>query len=316
MPARLVTRIHLDTDLGSDTDDLCALAMLLGWPGADVVGVTTSIDPDGGRVGFVEHALALAGRDDVPVARGAAGSLGDLYVDISIPDYWPEPIAPRREPPGSAIDLLAANIEAGATVVSVGPYTNLATLEAARPGLLGSTEVVLMGGHATVPRDGLPPWGMRDDFNVQQDRVAARILYERCDPVVVPLAACLEVTLRSEHLPELRRAGPLGSLLADQGERHAVDQARTQLGREWPALPDDLLNFHYDPLAAAVAAGWDGVSVERLPVALAEREGLLEMTVAEGGRPLRVVTEVDARRFEGEWLDAVARASSRDSSSM
>jgi hypothetical protein len=34
-------RVHLDTDLGSDTDDLCALAMLLGWPDVEVVGVTT-----------------------------------------------------------------------------------------------------------------------------------------------------------------------------------------------------------------------------------------------------------------------------------
>jgi hypothetical protein len=27
-------RIYLDTDLGGDTDDVCALAMLLGRPGA------------------------------------------------------------------------------------------------------------------------------------------------------------------------------------------------------------------------------------------------------------------------------------------
>lgn len=26
-------KVHLDTDLGSDMDDLCALAMLLRWPG-------------------------------------------------------------------------------------------------------------------------------------------------------------------------------------------------------------------------------------------------------------------------------------------
>ncbi len=31
-------RIHLDTDLGGDTDDACALAMLLGWPGVELVG--------------------------------------------------------------------------------------------------------------------------------------------------------------------------------------------------------------------------------------------------------------------------------------
>lgn len=32
--------IHLDTDLGGDTDDACALAMLLGWPGVELAGVT------------------------------------------------------------------------------------------------------------------------------------------------------------------------------------------------------------------------------------------------------------------------------------
>ena len=32
-------RIHLDTDLGSDTDDLAALAMLLGWPDVELTGI-------------------------------------------------------------------------------------------------------------------------------------------------------------------------------------------------------------------------------------------------------------------------------------
>ena len=304
-----MSRIHLDTDLGSDTDDLCALAMLLGWPGAELTGVTTSIDPDGRRVGFARHALALAGRTDVLVAQGAAGVLGELYVDIHIPDYWPEPIPPSEDQPGAAIDLLARSVEAGATIVSVGPYTNLAMLEAARPGVLRSTEVVLMGGHPTRPREGLPPWGRNDDFNVQQDPLAARILYERCDPLIVPLAVCLEVTLRSEHLEALRAGGSLAALLAYQGERHGADNDRARLSRQWPGLPEGLLNFQYDPLAAAVAAGWDGVRIERLPVRLAQRDGLLEMTLGDGGKPLRVVTAVDAPRFERAWLDAVLAAS-------
>ena len=310
-----MTRVHLDTDLGSDTDDLCALAMLLGWSGVDLVGVSTSIDPDGRRVAFVRHALELAGHTDVPVARGAGGSLGGLSIDIEIPDYWPDPIQAAGDPAGSALDLLTRSADAGATLLAIGPYTNLAMAEAARPGTLASTDVVLMGGHVTVPRDGLPPWGMRDDVNVQQDAVAARIVYERSDPVIVPLAVCLEVTLRREHLPALRAGGPLASLIAEQAERHAADNGRTELGRAWPALPDDLLNFHYDPLAAAVAVGWDGVRAERLPVVLAQRDDVLEMTVADGGRPLRVVTGVDAARFEREWLDAVVTVSSRGASS-
>ena len=38
-------RIHLDTDLGGDPDDACALAMLLGWPEVEMVGITTTTDP-------------------------------------------------------------------------------------------------------------------------------------------------------------------------------------------------------------------------------------------------------------------------------
>jgi len=70
-----MVRIHLDTDLGSDTDDACALAMLLGWPGAELVGITTTIDPGGIRAGFVTRVLELAGHTDIPVAAGAEVSL-------------------------------------------------------------------------------------------------------------------------------------------------------------------------------------------------------------------------------------------------
>ena len=73
---RIVRPIHLDTDIGGDTDDLCALAMLLGWPGVELVGVTTCSDSGGLRAGLARYALRLAGREDVPVAAGADGSLG------------------------------------------------------------------------------------------------------------------------------------------------------------------------------------------------------------------------------------------------
>jgi purine nucleosidase len=300
--------VHLDTDLGSDTDDLCALAMLLGWPGAAVTGVTTCTDPGGRRAGMTAFALALAGRPEVPLAAGAEGTLAPPMVPFAFPDYWPEPIAPRPSPPGAALDLLAASAEAGATVVAVGPYTNLALLEAARPGLLSRARVVVMGGHVPAAAPGLPSWGVDEDFNLQQDHRAARVVLEACDPVVVPLSATARVHLRAADLPRLRAAGPLGVLLADQAEAHARDQGTLELGQAWPGLPDDLLNFQHDPLACAVALGWDGVTVEEVPVRLEAGGGRLRMTEAAGGRPLRVVTAVDGPAFAEAWLAAVARA--------
>jgi purine nucleosidase len=311
-----VTRIHLDTDLGSDTDDLCALAMVLGWPGAELVGVTTSTDPGGRRAGFVAYTLELAGRSDVPFAAGADGSIGGLFEPLAFPDYWPEPIAPRPSPAGAALELLESNARTGAVIVAVGPYTNLAMLEAARPGLLASADVVVMGGHHTTPREGLPQWGMRDDFNVQQDAVAASIVFERCDPIVTPLAVTLKVCVRRAHLRALRDAGSLGALIADQAERHARDNGRDRLPASFSGLPSDLLNFQYDPLACAVALGWDGVTVEPVPCSFErEDDGLLRMQRRESGVSLRTVVDVDAQRFEREWVDAVGAASARRSSS-
>jgi purine nucleosidase len=301
-------RIHLDTDLGSDTDDLCALAMLLGWPGAELAGVTTVTDPGGLRAGMTAWALTLAGRAEVPVAAGAEGTLAAPMVPFVFPDYWPEPIRPRPSPPGAALELLAAAAASGATVVAVGPLTNLALLEAARPGLLGRADLVLMGGHVTAAPAGLPDLGPDADFNVQQDHLAARVVLERCDPVVVPLAVTQQVHLRAAHLPRLRAAGPLGVLLADQAEAHARDRAMPELARSWPGLPDDLLNFHHDPLACAVALGWEGVTVAEVPTRLEVDGGRLRMTQEAGGRPLRVVTAVDGPAFAEVWLAAVERA--------
>jgi purine nucleosidase len=306
-----VRKVHLDTDLGSDTDDLCALAMLLGWPDVEVVGVTTVSDRGGVRAGMTNYALALAGRQDVPVVAGAEGSLGGYFVPLEFPDVWPEAIEPAPSRPGEALDLLATSVDAGATIVAIGPYTNLASFEAARPGALTGVPVAVMGGWVTPPRDGLPPWSWDQDFNVQQDALAAKVVFERCRPLVAQVSATLETFLRERDLPPLERAGPLGRLIADQARRRGVEHEMSKLPERHPALPRDLLNFQYDPLACAVACGWDGVTIEKIPLR-AELEGprlRLHPAEASDGIPTRVVTGVDGERLARDWSDAVVRAS-------
>ena len=95
-------KLHLDTDLSGDIDDLCALAMVLNWPGAELVGVTTVSDDRGRRAGYARYVLDLAGRSDIPVAAGADISHGYYRRgQPSLPDenaYWLEPIQPMPGP--------------------------------------------------------------------------------------------------------------------------------------------------------------------------------------------------------------------------
>ena len=94
-------RIHLDTDLGSDTDDACALAMLLGWPDVEITGITTSIDPGGIRAGFVTRCLELAGRTDNNRWVNFDGpadepmSLINRFADVEITEAMPNSLRGR-----------------------------------------------------------------------------------------------------------------------------------------------------------------------------------------------------------------------------
>lgn len=301
-------RVHLDTDLGGDTDDACALAMLLGWPGVEVVGITTVADPGGRRAGYVAHCLELAGRDDIPLAAGAGASLTTLEVAEPIIDderHWPASLKPRPSPPGAALDLLHRSVEHGATVVAIGPSTNLGLLEVTRPGSLGRVPVVAVGGWFPSADQGLPAWGPEMDWNVQWDTTAARVVAGAADLTLVPLPVTLKAHLRAADLPRLRASGPLGRLLAAQGEAHGQDWNMAALGRAHAALPDDLLNFQYDPVAVAVALGWSGARVEELRVRPTVAGDLLRFQREPEGRVTRVVVDLDGARFGETWLSAV-----------
>ncbi len=306
-------KVHLDTDLGGDTDDLCALAYLLGRRDVDLVGVTTCCGHTAKRAGYVRSALDLAGRSGVPTAPGADGSIGGYRgLDAPMPGLpdeatmWPEAVPPLEAAAGAALSLLEASAEAGATIVGIGTYTNLAMLAAARPALAAATRFVVLGGYLGQPAEGLPRWPPEMDWNVQQDQAAARILLTRCRPTLVPLGVSLRVHLRAADLPRLETGGPLPRLLARQARVHAREHRMDELGRRHAALPDDLQNFQYDPLACAVAVGWPGAKVEELDLSLEEEDGWLWQRPDPSG-PLRlpVVTEVDAEGFRQHWLETV-----------
>jgi purine nucleosidase len=308
-------RVHLDTDIGTDPDDACALAMLLGWPDVEVVGLTTTVDPGGRRAGYAAYCLGLLGRDDVPVVAGASQALTrDAPPPRAVDDatMWPSGIAARPSPAGAATDQLLRSVELGATVIAIGPYTNLALLERARPGSLARVPVVLMGGWVRPPTSGLPRWGPDRDWNMQADSEAARAVVEACsDLTLSTLPASLQVPMRARDLPALRALGPMGELLARQSEAHAVASGKSDLGPAHSGLPDDLVNLHYDPLACAVALGWPGAVVEHMRLRAALHQPGLHLYAHPDGHAVRVVVGADGEAFTRAWLQAVRTACER-----
>src|SRR2546421_497063 len=107
-------KLHLDTDIAGDIDDLCALALVLNWPDAELVAVTTVSDDEGRRAGCARYALRMTGREDVAVAAGADVSLGCYRVRPGLPDeaaYWPEAVPHAPNAIDEALDLLERSIE-------------------------------------------------------------------------------------------------------------------------------------------------------------------------------------------------------------
>jgi hypothetical protein len=66
------------------------------------------------------------------------------------------------------------------------------------------------------------------------------------------------------------------------------------------------VNFHYDPLTAAVAAGWPGVVLEEHALRPVIREQVLRFEPG-AGPTVRVVVDADGDAFSEEWLQAVER---------
>lgn len=309
-----MTHLHLDTDLGGDIDDLCALALVLSWPDVELTGVTTNQDDGGRRAGYTRYALNLAGRGDVPVAAGADASLPCFRIYPGLPDeaaYWPHPIPPAATPLAAALDLLERSIRQDAIIVAIGTYTNLALLERRSPGILRDARLVLMGGYLYPPRSGFPAWSHEMDWNVQNDPQSALEVIRRGDPLFVPLTVTVETALRRAYLPALRQGGPLAQLIARQAEAFAREQQNeARYGQTCAGLPDDTINFQHDPLACAIALGWrDGIEISTLPLRTELRAGWLRQMIDPAGRPTRVVTRVDGMKFSEFWLEMVAGTS-------
>jgi inosine-uridine nucleoside N-ribohydrolase len=276
--------VLIDCDPGHD--DAIALLLALASPELELRGVTTlsgnqTLDKTTRNALKV---LELAGRTDVAVAAGADRPLvRERFVAAYVhgesgldgPDL-PEPsVAPVPE---HAVDFLAERID-GATLVAVGPLTNVALLLALRP-RARPERIVIMGG--AIAEGNVTPAA---EFNIWADPEAARRVFESgIELTMIGLDVTHKALMTAEHAERLRGSGRVGRAVAE--------------------LWDFFSGFHRETYGSPDSPVHDAVAVAHVL-----RPGLVEtvrrgVVVDTGGELSRGRTYVDLWRRAG-WEPTV-----------
>lgn len=303
--------LWIDTDMGFD--DVAAIAMAVACPDLSIVGLSLVAGnaPLDVVADNAARAVAFLGWR-MPVYRGRARPmLGSLVTAANIlgPSGMRStgrtlpPAAPL--PPGEdAIAALARYLEGyepgGATILALGPLTNLAALVMARPDLVDRIgTLVWMGGSA-----GPGNHTAAAEFNAFVDPESVQVVIDAGVRIsMVGLDACRPVTVGVADAETVRAAGtPVSAVLGDLLEGYA------RLVSADGSRPQPL----YDPVAAAAVV--DPASVTFRPAHLAiECDGRLTrgMTVVEWRVPRRaeanaaIAVAADAPRVRALCLAAL-----------
>lgn len=286
-------RLIIDTDPG--VDDAIAILLALAAPEVDVLGLTT-VGGNVPRARATRNALALlqaVGRDDIPVAAGAARPRSGRYTP-SVAFHGPGglsarlPDSSRSAVSESAVDFLAREIGSGngeVSVVALGPLTNLSRLQDSHSGILtGAHRLVVMGGAVETQGNVTP----RAEFNFHSDPLAAaQVLASGLTIELADLAACRQVGISREEAAGIHSGSAIGNLAL-----------RILTG--WFARDHGRQRFEfYDPLAVALALD-PAVATRRMLTLGVETEPGdswgASLISGEPG-PVSLALSVDNRRF-------------------
>ncbi|HEV2564421.1 MAG TPA: nucleoside hydrolase [Microvirga sp.] len=237
MPDAKPRLIVIDTDPG--IDDAIGILLALASPEFSIAGMTTVA----GNIGIetatrnAGRLLAFAGREDIPVFRGAAAPLSrpgpeplNLHgaggiggVDLPGPSRQPE----SRTAVQWLTDLLLHEPAGTVDIFALGPLTNIAHLILDRPDAARRIgRIVAMGG---VIREA-GNVGPRSEFNLWADPEAADVVLSSGLPLVlVPLDVTRRVRATRDFAETLRASGkPLASMVADLVESYFETKAHQE----------------------------------------------------------------------------------------
>eukprot|EP00928_Gymnodinium_smaydae_P063164 TRINITY_DN46832_c0_g1_i1.p1 TRINITY_DN46832_c0_g1~~TRINITY_DN46832_c0_g1_i1.p1 ORF type:complete len:353 (-),score=24.89 TRINITY_DN46832_c0_g1_i1:91-1149(-) len=214
LPRRRPSRTIIDTDIGTEADDIFAIALALRCPELKVELITTATGNTKKRAQIVCKLLCAAQRDDIHVGIGNHAPSDPIHqwdwaADFDMAMYkgclFKDGIAALR-------DVLRTATEAEPILIlALAPLTNIAAVLRMDPDLARSTNIrlVAMAGSVRVGYNGWAPPDIEN--NIMRDISAAQRSFRVQWPIsLAPLDACMQGELRGERFASLRAsADPL-----------------------------------------------------------------------------------------------------------
>lgn len=306
----------IDSDPG--LDDALAIGLACASPELRLLAVTTV----GGNTDVArctDNALRLLhayGRDDVPVAEGAAGALlgevvraKDVHGASGVGDTVLPP-SPRAALTEGAVALMARLLAASpepVAIAPIGPLTNIALLLRTHPGLASRiAHLCLMGGSV-----GEGNTTASAEFNILADPEAADVVFRSGLPItMIGLDVTHQALFDRASAQALRDLGTASGRIAAELTDYALDR-----NREWSGAATTAV---HDAVAVAHLIVADLVTVAPYHVAVETGHGPARGRTVCDGVPRRLARRgvepnadvgiaIGAGRFERLVLDAYAR---------
>ena len=225
--------VILDTDIGTDVDDVWALAFLLRCPELDIRLNHLGTGDTHHRAALVAKLLGGAGRDDVPIGVGLPldpaplGHTGWLG-DYSLEDY-PGPVF--ADGVGAICDTVMSSADP-VTIIGIGPLPNIAAALVREPRLTERSSFV--GMHGSLRRGYLgAPKPMRE-YNVKQHALACQAVFTApWHKTITPLDTCGNILLQDQYFAAVAQStSPLAQAVM------ANPQEWFEVASSWPMLGD------------------------------------------------------------------------------
>lgn len=310
-------RIILDTDIGTDVDDVMAVALAAISPELKVEGITTVYGDVELRARMVVKVLKMLGRQDIPVYAGSRdvllrnreiwwlGHEGEGLLTAEDTDLRYE----KQHAVNFIIDTVMNN-PGEITLIGIGPFTNFAIALALEPRLAENVKnIIIMGGSARLGANAAEL--EHSDHNVSRDPESAALLFRSGAPITMcGYDVTRQLLVREEHIRRLENsANPLNQAMA-----HMIRIWLRYWKRDFTAMNDPLcVAMAYDPSFCRgpqmlVEVEYDhrhptGHTICSLPRTPWTPPELLDKEPPKAN--VKVCLEVDSQRFLDRMMDRI-----------